>query len=247
MLRRLLAAALTAALLAGCTATETGNPVVTDPEVSIAGAATDDGFGFADASVSEQTTFDEVWVAFSGVALRSEIDCSASGDRELTPGFALDVTEPGVSFPIDLEEEGFCEVRSERRLLADGDDDALPSGAAGHHFFITGWRAEGTPFEISSTLTGEVVGTGFGGGSFDVSADTALLLVFDIATWFDQVDLFGTTVDGDGVLRINAGSNAGVLAAIEANIISPTLHVDANGDGEASFEEIQTSLAKPGF
>lgn len=72
----------------------------------------------------------------------------------------------------------------------------------------------------------------------DVMADgyTQLLMVLDLDAVFDPVDLSAATADEDGIVRINANSNAAIASAIEANF-SDAFKCGEDHDDDGEIDE----------
>jgi hypothetical protein len=66
----------------------------------------------------------------------------------------------------------------------------------------------------------------------------SLLVAFDVARWFETVDLSTATVGGDGAIRIDLSNNAGLLTAFESGVSgSASLYGDVNRDGELDAQD----------
>lgn len=97
-----------------------------------------------------------------------------------------------------------------------------------------GTRADGTTFEIHSTLT-----LNFAFMESGSTLDAAHLVVgADLSRWFSDVDLDNADLT-DGVALVDTDHNPDLLAAFDAGAATAfALYVDANGDGALTDDEL---------
>ncbi len=75
-----------------------------------------------------------------------------------------------------------------------------------------------------------------GGFHLDGDALKQLLVLFDLDSLFSGIDFGQAVVDADGIIRINAASNAGLAALIEANL-NHALEAGEDEDGDDEIDE----------
>ena len=108
-----------------------------------------------------------------------------------------------------------------------------PPKLEGLTVLVRGTRSDDVAFEVRSTLP-QIV---------KIHAveplGAYLALGFDLATWFDGVDVDGASVT-DGVALIDDETNPSALAAFDANTPSAVaLYVDADRDGVLDADELE--------
>ena len=98
-----------------------------------------------------------------------------------------------------------------------------------------GTRADGTNFEIHSTLS-----VNFEFMESGSTLDAAHLVVgADFNRWFSDVDLDHADLTDDGVALVDADHNPDLLTAFDAGAATAfALYVDANGDGALTDDEL---------
>ena len=228
---RFLLLALTTPLLAlACTGTETGNPPF-DGTMSYNAHSSDP----ARAALGEP----------SGGALVEALWLNL-GDAELELCAGAAITLPGIgvadhagadaAMDAFLGEEGrYCRARLRFELTEDGGGG--PAELAGRSVLVRGRDAMDRPFEIALALERTVSVT------FDAELDLgedapSLLFGFDVARWVGDLDLASAEADADGVVRVNAESNARLQAAFEAALAGGVeLYRDLDADGVAQPDD----------
>lgn len=138
-------------------------------------------------------------------------------DEELENKEVIDLTG---AFTVPAREvspdDRFCGVFVE---LEDGEEMQHPRAAelGEARLLIEGRRANGDRFVLQSENVREMV-LRTGDAAFTVGGEgETLYLAFDVARWFEGLDLDGASASG-GVVRIDEDNNAGLLARFEAQL-----------------------------
>ncbi|MEM9191493.1 MAG: hypothetical protein AAGF12_20135 [Myxococcota bacterium] len=215
-----------AALLGGCAGTETGNPSATvavntrtsDPQV-------------ASLRVSEGgPVVDQAWVTMETIGLLENANCREPNLTNREPLGTGDHAGPEPAFVVfDAAPAEYCQLR-----IALAPTGTLPDGAPeelrGRAVVVRGRLADGTPFVVSSELSGEIVIAG--ATPFAVNEDrAAMIMAMDVARWFEDVDLSTATPNPDGTVMINDTENTALRDAFDAAApLGFELYLDADGD-----------------
>jgi hypothetical protein len=157
---------------------------------------------------------DQAWLAVDGITLSSAGDCAGQPVFSVPGPLAIDLLADDP--PAALAELPF-DAGSHCRLAVTWGvgGGSAPNELQGVSVVVGGARADGTRFLIRSVRTGDLV---FGSEAtpFDLPVGiTTLFLGFDAQAAMSSVDLNAATVGGDGVIRIESGSNETQLAAFE--------------------------------
>lgn len=235
-----LAIACSGALLAACTGTDVGNPVV-DLDFSLhedmgTSALTQKSVAGATAGL----TFNEAWVVVDRIRLREGSDCSGEAQFELQGPFFVDLFGQG-TLPalrdIELPGEVFC--RFEFRWKA---EDTVPSDAPdalrNASLLLSGSRSDGTAFLLRSRRNDEFR-LNAKETTFRLTDATGTLFVsFETDRLFTGIDLSVAETGSDGVITIDESSNKSILDQFDSNLADATkLFDDDNNDGELNREE----------
>jgi hypothetical protein len=165
---------------------------------------------------------------------------------ELVPCTADAAILQTMNFPIELLYEpwphvifvsavtDFCGVNLNLAPAPSAPDAPLPDLQQLTALF-RGTRADGTNFEIHSTLT-----LNFEFLESGATLDAAHLVVgADLNRWFSDVDLDHADLTDDGVALVDVDHNPDVLTAFDAGAATAfALYVDANGDGALTDDEL---------
>lgn len=240
-MRKLVVAAL---LAAGCigSGTETGNPSLTT--LGLAAYSSSVQSVALGESESGTIALSEVWVSIEEVDLVRSIDGVCDDDRpgaevELD-GIVKDLAEgPFVRDDLNIAVEEFCRIEVE---LGRPERDAGPPLGDRRSIFIRGTTAGGTPFELWTDEEAEFELRANGGNFQLAEIDGSLLVAFDVAGWFDGLDLDAGVPDGDGVIRIHDDTehdvNDDLLDAFEERIEgSLEAWDDSDDDGEIDDDD----------
>lgn len=222
-LQRMTATALL--LLHGCVGTETGNPPAALVVRSSAPEAVTIGEGTGTIVVQSAWVSIEAVHAVEGPAC-DRVDVGSPGR-----GRAVDlVTGPFFEGPELVEVCGFH--------LAFGPAVDLPPGAPDdigeHAVVVRGQRADGSAFEAQIAPSSVDV---LASAPFTLPEGRTVLLAFDAARWFQDVDLAGAVADPDGTTRIRDER----LSAFEGGFAaSVSAYEDTDADGVLDAEELAT-------
>lgn len=245
-MKKLLAAAL---LAAGCigSGTETGNPSVTALTTMGLAAYTSSGEQVALVEGAPGSiVLSEVWVSIEEVDLVRSIDGVCDDDRpgaevELA-GIVKDLADgPFVRDDLEIAVEEFCRIEVK---LGRPERDAGPPLGRESSMFVRGTTAGGTPFELWTDEEAEFELRAAGGNFQLAEIDGALLVAFDVASWFDGIDLDRGVPDEDGVIRIHDETdhdvNDDLLDAFEDRIEgSLEAWDDSDDDGEIDDDDVR--------
>lgn len=222
-------------LVGGCTSpngiTETGNPEL---EMSYRARTS------APASVSldgaaATVRVEEAWVNVEDVRF-VQGTCDAAGEIEIdVPGLSADLLADPAAVRFSAEEGDYCRVRV-RLDRADVVPDGGPPDLEDASMVITGARSDGVPFTIVSRERPEADVRSRAEGFPLSDAHDRLVMAFDVAKWFEGLDL--SAAEGDTTVRVDDNNNEGLLEAFEANVDrAMSLWDDADGDAEIGEDE----------
>lgn len=233
--------------LSACTATETGNPV-TSTEMALTSHTSDPAVAGFDPA-PDSVVIDALWLGLGDLRFVLNDVCDDIGDTRIDlPGPHIEELAAGpAALPMfDLDEGAYCRVRVplERVRLP------LPAGAPpeleDHSVLVSGVSAAGTPFVLRSRITPEADVRSRGAPFAIDDARRSLVLSFDVAVWFADVDLDAGAVGVDGVLRIDDGENTDLLDAVETKLEEALeLYDDVNGDGDRDDGDLRLADALP--
>lgn len=232
--RRARTSAIFAALLASCTGTETGNPYTA--ELSASAYSRDPGIAVGAGS---GVVVESAWIALDAVRFFPETSCTDAAHAEdaLSAPLAIELVAGASPGAFELTHARYCRAEVRVHPVA-----ALPAGAPpeleGQTIVARGTRADGTAFVVVSGAV-PVIDLQPTAGAIDVAAAAGpLLLAFDMAEWLAGVDLAGATVSPDGIVHVDASSNAALLSIFDANVArSGQLFDDAAGDGHVDTSD----------
>lgn len=167
--------------------------------------------------------------------------------------FAADLLNPAplagledITVPSGL----YCRIELTLKKFDGESDDEL----TGRSILIEGARSDGVPFQMTTevdedfTLENETSG-------FTIASEGGLqvfFIAFDLARWFDGIDLFTADLSDDGaghpIILINDDSNEAIQEHIEDNLkLSADLFKDADHNEHLDPEEEDDSLASGSF
>ena len=230
-------------LTAGCTATETGNPVA-EVQLSLTAGSSTTEVGLGDAA-GAQLQIEQAWVVLGDVRFVPSADCDAGGETRVeVPGpNAVDLIAAPTAFSFAVEDRDYCRVRVPLER-AEEPPSGAPSELEDHSVVLLGSLRDGTPVLVRSRdkREADVRSRGMPFRLGDVEQD--LLLVFDLGGWLEGVDLEGAELQEDGRLVVDDDSNRELLDAFEDNLRqSLELLRDLDRDGQVDDEERAERLA----
>jgi hypothetical protein len=143
---------------------------------------------------------------------------------------------PGRSEPVEIDAGDYCQLQAE---LEPVDASELPTGAPNELvdavIFISGTRADGTPFTVRSGRGVELQLDAPEGAPFEMVGENALTIAFDLETMILSLEL--DEVDGESIV-IDETSDPPRLAAFENSVRgSARLFRDEDEDGVLDEEE----------
>lgn len=168
------------------------------------------------------------------LALVELVPCTADAAILQTHDFPIELLyEPWPHVIFVSAVTDFCGVNL--NLAPDSASDTTLPDLQNLTALFRGTRADGTSFEIQSTLT-----VNFAFIESGAALDAAHLVVgADLSHWFSDVDLDHADVGDDGVVHVDANNNPDVLTAFDAGAATAfALYVDANGDGALTDDEL---------
>lgn len=219
--RRLAMIALVAAFASsGCLGTETGNPPFTAGLVARS-TSLDVGLPSDPASI----TVESAWLSVADVRSILGDACDHVSDPH-DADVVGDVVD-GVSLA-GLPDEPTCGLHV-TFAVRDAPVEGAPDGLLGRAIFITGQRADGAPFELSSDHAMAIDVAATAPFSLDPMSG-GVVMAFDVAAWLAALDLSSVPLDADGVARIGPIDPA--VSDLEAGFAaSVALFEDLDGDG----------------
>lgn len=233
---------ITALVLCSCTGTDVGNPVV-DLDFSLETPESTAKARPAAANVVAGVRVKNAWVSVDRIRMRSAADCTGSAQLELVGPFYVDLLAPG---PIDslrdieLSGESFCRFE----FGWDASDSPVPANAPQElvetSFLLMGERSDSTEFILRSERNDDFR-LDARDEAFSVDDATGSLFVaFNFTDLFAGIDLDEATVNGDGVILIDASSNSDILASFDDALADATrLFDDDDGDGTLDANEAE--------
>lgn len=236
-----------AALAAACNITETGNPELASFGVTARTSAPEQ-VALAEARrAAGPIVVEEAWVVLDAVKFVQGEVCDAPGETELDVGgpWVVDLVADPEAVTIELLAGDYCRVR----IDLDRSDGDLPAGAPAeltdNVLVVSGTRADGAPFTIVSRDRQEADVRSRGAPFTIGQGSAALLLTFDVATWFEGVDLDAAGPGPDGHVRIADDSNEDVLDAFESRL-EQALELYEDTDGDLAVEAGEEPIAAGG-
>jgi hypothetical protein len=226
-------------LSTACAGTETGNPSIQESSLTLH-ARSRDASVVTIGTGSGRIRVDAAWMALGAVGLSP---CDGEPREVLSP-----VTQDVVAAPeprvFEHERDAYCALSSQHVLAP----TALPPGAppelADRSLVIIGRRTDDVAFRLGSAAVVPFTLSAPPPGFAVDDQDHSLILAFDLAAWFADVDLDTIAVLPGDSIRINAAENPDQLAAFEAAIAgSASLHHDLDGDAVLDPED-QTEIAQ---
>jgi hypothetical protein len=222
---------LTGAL--GCAGTESGNPGSTSM-MSIQGRSSNPAeIAFFD----DQSALD-VRVALISFTDLSLIPCGEVDERPLAAPMVVDLgTSAPVRFSVANAPRTACGLRLSLGPALRGPPEILD-----HTVLIRGVRSsDGVPFNVSSIIERQAELVTLSGTGFD---PRELVIAFDLAVWFAEVDVHGVE-PLEGTVNINAGATPDLVAAFEGRIgLAAEVFIDENANGV--LDECEVSIVARG-
>ncbi len=223
--------------LLGCGGTETGNPGQTTASVALAVHSTSPDVHVGPGMVGVHV--ESAWLKVSSI---SRSDCAAQEPHAISDGFVSDLVAGSDEVSdLDLGQEPLCTLE-----LSLSPDAPPPSGAPPElelsSLVVTGTRDDGAPFVISTPASLPIIL--YAPEPIDATSYQALVLGFDLGTWFNGTDLNTVVLDDQGVARLDGSAHPSSVAAFEAQVPpGSALYADLDGDGALDADEVAHPLA----
>lgn len=226
------------ALLPACAGTETGNPSIQESSLTLR-ARSRDASVVTIGSGSGRVRVDAAWMALGAVGLSP---CDAE-PREVLAPVEQDVVAPPEPRAFERDRDAYCALSSQHARAPATLPNGAPPELADRSLVVIGRRGDDVAFRLGSAAVVPFTLSAAPPGFAVDDQNHSLILAFDLAAWFANVDLDGIVVDPGDSIRVNATENPDQLAAFEAAIAgSASLHHDLDGDGLLDPED-QTEIA----
>ncbi len=231
-------------LAASCVGTEVGNPQDENADVSVQFTGVEQPLPNA-LTLSSGVRIDEAWLVFSEASVELASQCDEDGEIDVEEPFAVELVG-GSELPapnmFTRPKNSYCRFELELDPLDAADlPEGVPAELANTSVLVRGVRADGTPFELRSTIEDSIEIEG--DFAFD-RTEESLLVAFALDRWF--VDAGLSDLEGTPIV-IDAENNADVLEAVGDNIPGSALLIrDENKDGAAQATELAAPLADSG-
>jgi hypothetical protein len=234
-LRASIGCLLAALAIVGCGGSGEGMPVSSSIVTIALTATSTDESRIALRSESASLSVVELGLSLRSLAI---VPCSPDAAAIAQRDYPVDLAvEPPAKADFESSVTGYCSVVVDV-APSTSDDPAVLEGLS---VFVRGTRSDAVPFEVRSALPLAVDLSSMGDSPIDAHY---LALGFDLATWFEGVDVEGATVT-DGTAFIDATSNTDVLDAFDANgLAAAALYEDADRDGVLDEDELD-AIATP--
>lgn len=245
-LARAPSAALATLITLGCTGgSETGNPV--EPSQMGLSVHTSDPSTADFRSGANGILIEEAWLGVSDISLvRLDTPDEEDTDVEIEGLFVADLTDPRSSqLEFELAPAEYTGLRADLSRAELPLPVGAPADLEGSSVVITGLTPAGRRFTLVLQQESELEATS-PTASFTIDAPTSrMVLSFDVARWFDDIDLDELEVGPDDTIRIDAVSNTDALDAFEASLLRALeLGVDRNGNGTLDSGEERLAIGE---
>lgn len=213
----IVAAAACALWAGGCVGTEVGNPQDDSASVEF------DGYERTDAralTLESGLVIDRAWVAVESLELREASRCDGPDALVLEGPLAAELTSgQELPAPPTLERPAttYCKIKLRLGALA-APVDGAPAELDEAAIFITGARADATPFELRAPIQEVYVLVSPQGGIEFAPGQEALVVGVSLNDWVTPALLEDLAPDADGVIRIDQDHNQPTLAEFKRNV-----------------------------
>ncbi len=228
-MRLILAAMLAGLGLVRCVGTETGNPEADEHRLALVVWST--APDVADVVPAGGASIERVALGLHSIDFIPCDPTAASEPALGEPAFAEPTAALDAPTVFHLAPGTYCSVVV--TLGPVGDEPALT---------VEGELANGTPFALVGEGTSHFTLEGAMESADANGVPGAFLLALDVGLWFEGIDLASGTPQQDGVIRIDAATNAQLLTRVENQTAqAATVHADLDRDGALDADE-QTPL-----
>lgn len=228
------------ALCLGCVGgSETGNPAV-PATLALSLHSTDDSV--ATVHGADGLVVESAWIHISELSFVLAANCARVDDDdevELPGPFLVQLTDATANIRnLFLGRSDYCGVELELERAGARVPPGAPDELRRNTLVVNGHTPLGAPFVVISQEEFELEVTSVTTPFRVDELTNQLLLSFDVARWFAELDLDALTPGGDGVIRVDLGENTSTLLQFEANVqAAMELARDANGNGELDDED----------
>jgi hypothetical protein len=225
--------------------TETGNPQVT-ARLAVTALTTDAELVSFESDIGELIV-DSAWVVFGDLRFVRDDQCEDPAEAEVTVEGPLVVDLIDFESTIDAFKMGagdYCRIRLPMDRGAQLPPDA-PIALDDAAVVIDARRADGTAVYVTSRTTEDVELKSEDEPLVIDQNNRHLVVGFDLAKWFDEMDFDDADVEPNGDILIDEDHNDDLLDQFEDNIEDAMkLFEDSDEDGELDDDEDDDPLAE---
>ena len=232
---------LCTALVLGCVGgSETGNPAV-PTTLALTLHSTDDSV--ATVHGADGLVVESAWIHISELSFVLAANCALVDDDddevELPGPFVVQLTDTTANIrDLLLGRSDYCGVELDLERAGREVPVGAPPELRRNTLVVTGHTPAGTPFVVVTQEEFELEVISLTTPFMVDELTNQLLLSFDVARWFETLDLDTLTPGDDGVIHVSLTENTPTLLLFEANVeAAMELARDANGNGELDDED----------
>lgn len=226
--------------LAGCSASETGNPVG-GRTLQLLARSSDPVVGVGE---DAELRVDAAWVVLDDIRFESAAQCDSGETREadIDGPIIVDLVQRPEPLPLALEDTAYCRVRV-KQDRAERVPNGAPEELEDASIVVTGTRRDGTPFVIRTRREREAE-LRSESEPFELDAATnALILAFDVGKWLEGVELDTAEPNDEGVIRIDDDNDDDRLERFEENV-EAALELFRDRDEDGALDPDDDPLAQ---
>jgi hypothetical protein len=231
-------------LVLDCTATETGNPVA-EQHVALTARTSQDDITVGSPGATPHTRVKQAWIVLGDIRFVAASSCAIEPDKvDIAGPVTVELVWKPKSIDFAVEDVDYCRVVFPLRRAKAPLGEAPPE-LEGYSIYVSGERADKTPFQLRSRLTSEADIRAPAGKSFRIkSATSALIIGFDLGMWLRDIDLDSLQTPMDGTILIDDAHEQDSLAIFEQHVDKAmALFRDQNHDGALDATDTKTPLA----
>ena len=229
-------------LAAGCTATETGNPVAQQSLALSARSSQPDVALLSETDAALRVT--SAWLVLGGLEFVQSADCDRgpSSRSDIDGPVAIELTSQPQPFELALDATRYCRVRV--RLEKGKELSGAPAELEDHSIVLQGLRADGVAFALRSRRNFDLDLRARGAGFDLATVGDDLILAFDLASWLDGIDLSSALSVAGEVIAVDDDHGRDRLQLFEDNVERALeLFRDHNGDKQLDEDDLREPLA----
>ena len=240
-MRSLLVVSLALFVCTACFGTETGNP----PGIALVAWSSDFKTVSLQKGAGIQVT--DAWVSITSAHAARSDACEEEGVslRRHKRAVNLLASDGGPEFDLP-DAADYCRMTL-RYGAFQGDDPDAPAALRSQAFLVVGRRADGSPFEVTSSVLPSVdLWATKRGWRVTNAASDRFLVGHDFAEILGAVELDDRAPDPDGVVRVRLGAAGSQSAGFEDRFQAASLlAADDNANRRLDQNEVQATLAAP--